>query len=289
MKRHEPVFVITFGRPTQQHTLRLLSSSVNSRDVYLVCDNTDPTLKEYQRLHRNVIVFDRERYIQSADHLDNFGAPYRTTTHARNAVQDIAAGMGASGFLVLDDDYTELATRFRPTRGQRILFKSTDMRSKFDSLVDMSFELLYSVENMAALCWAQNADFAGGIHAKAIRTQFLRKAMNVWFMHTSRPVRFWSRLNEDVVTCLAHPADGRFFFTTSLVAIRQFRTQMQPGGMTEAYRAQGTYQKSMYAVLARPDCVSLSILRGANRRVHHRVDWKFAVPAIVAGDVGGGR
>lgn len=51
--------------------------------------------------------------------------------------------------------------------------------------------------------------------------------------------------------------------------------------MTEEYADDGTYCKTMFAVVARPDCVSISKMGNRHMRIHHSVEWDCAVPKIV--------
>lgn len=51
--------------------------------------------------------------------------------------------------------------------------------------------------------------------------------------------------------------------------------------MTEEYADDGTYCKTMFAVVASPDCVSISKMGNRDMRIHHRIEWDCAAPKIV--------
>lgn len=53
------------------------------------------------------------------------------------------------------------------------------------------------------------------------------------------------------------------------------------GGMTEVYKADGTYSKSFSSVVVCPSAVKLAMMGGLNRRIHHNVDWKYVAPKII--------
>jgi len=105
--------------------------------------------------------------------------------------------------------------------------------------------------------------------------------MNSWFCSTERRFWFISRLNEDVNTYMVLGHEGRVFMTIPFIQLDQMQTQKTKGGMTEAYLDGGTFVKSFYTVLGRPDCTKVSIMGRSNKRLHHSIDWKVAVPMII--------
>ena len=59
-------------------------------------------------------------------------------------------------------------------------------------------------------------------------------------------------------------------------------TQAQEGGITELYLDFGTYVKSFYTVLTAPSCVTIRSMGQVHRRLHHHINWKSAIPQIIA-------
>ena len=57
--------------------------------------------------------------------------------------------------------------------------------------------------------------------------------------------------------------------------------QSNAGGMTDAYLDGGTYVKSFYTLLNRPDCTKINIMGRSQRRLHHLINWNAAVPCII--------
>lgn len=72
-----------------------------------------------------------------------------------------------------------------------------------------------------------------------------------------------------------------FGFINPVIGAEQRETQSNPGGLTEIYKEWGTYVKSMYSVIAAPDAVTVQGMGAVNRRMHHRVSWKNAVPKLL--------
>jgi hypothetical protein len=76
---------------------------------------------------------------------------------------------------------------------------------------------------------------------------------------------------------------GKLFITVPRIRLEQVTTQANAGGLTEIYLDLGTYVKSFYSVMYAPSCVKIAEMGVSNKRLHHMVKWKYAVPQIVAG------
>lgn len=108
-----------------------------------------------------------------------------------------------------------------------------------------------------------------------------RKAMNTFFCSVDRPFQFVGRINEDVNTYVSLGAVGEIFMTLTNICITQNQTQKTKGGMTEVYLNSGTYLKSFYSVMFAPSAVQIAVMGDKEKRIHHRVNWKFAAPLII--------
>jgi hypothetical protein len=128
----------------------------------------------------------------------------------------------------------------------------------------------------------QNGDYQGGaLSSKAKSIHAARKAMNTFICSTERPFKFSGRINEDVNTYTNLGRKGQLFLSVNQVAIIQKQTQSNKGGMTDVYVESGTYLKSFYSVMYSPSCVKIGEMGQTNRRLHHRINWKCAVPVII--------
>jgi hypothetical protein len=75
---------------------------------------------------------------------------------------------------------------------------------------------------------------------------------------------------------------GTLFLTANQVGLHQVQTQAGAGGMTDLYKAGGTYLKSFYSVMMQPSSVKVWWLKGQrNGRWHHRVVWRKTAPKIL--------
>jgi hypothetical protein len=276
------VFIISHGRSDNVITLKILKKHGYTGLVFIVCDNEDKTVEQYQKNfgYERVLVFDKLKYASMIDNCDNF-QNRRTTTHARNACFDFAANRCFDYFLVLDDDYVD----FRYTFDRFGAFVRKHIYN-LDLIFKAIVQILNADDRVDSVCIMQTGDLIGGAESvckwsKSPPFPFKRrKAMNSFFCKTSRRFWFFSRLNEDVNTYLSLGSRGRLFFTIPDAYLQQKQTQGTSGGMSEAYLSSGTYVKTFYTVMIGPSYCIATVTPGMNR-MHHKISWKNAIPKII--------
>lgn len=273
-------FILTHGRPDRVKTLHTLRLCGYTGRIVLVVDDEDKTLDAYRaNFGADVHVFSKAAVAAVIDEADNF-TDRRAIVYARNACFAIARELGFRYFVQLDDDYTNFRHR-RDEHGRQLHTprKVRNLDSVFSALLD-----LYKSIPALAIAMAQTGDLPMGATRNPQRVyHFRRKAMNSFFCSTERPFQFSGRINEDVNTYASLGSRGGLFFTVPAVELQQMQTQINLGGMTDLYRAGGTYVKSFYSVLFHPS--SVRVARGAMKRLHHQVRWRFTVPVILRASV----
>ena len=150
-----------------------------------------------------------------------------------------------------------------------------------DSVCDETIEFL-ETSSATTVAFGQTGDFIGGKDCKLYREKLLRKAMNSFFCKVDRPFDFYGRINEDVNAYVSLGSRGKLFFTISDMTLNQQDTQQNQGGLTDAYLQLGTYVKSFYTVMGNPSCVKISEMGCGHRRIHHLINWEYAVPKIIS-------
>jgi hypothetical protein len=276
MENNFCVFIISNGRPNNIKTLGALTRAGFSLPLYIIIDNEDKTGSQYREIYKDsVIVFNKREYAEAVDNFDNT-ENYRSTTHARNACFDIAENLGYKYFLVLDDDYGGF--KFRINGSLSHPDSCPNIKSGIDEVFMLTLEYYKSCPFLS-ICFSQGGDWFSGHNNFNKKPK--RKAMNSFFCSTERRFKFISRLNEDVNTYMALGATGNVFMTIPFIQLDQAQTQSSKGGMTEAYQANGTYVKSFYTVMCRPDCAKVSYMGETNKRFHHLISWGKAVPCII--------
>lgn len=276
MRSDFAVFILTHGRPHRVVTLQTLQRCGYTGKWFLIVDNEDDELDEYKMLYgdEKVIVFDKEHEAMLTDSMDT-SKNRGVIVYARNACFRIADELGLNFFLEFDDDYKWMEHRF--IEGGRL--RSVAVKDA-DRLFEAYCEFLY-VSGAQSVAMAQGGDFIGGSESQ-FRKGCLRKAMNSFFCMTERPFRFVGRVNEDVNTYVGLGQSGMLFLTVCGANIVQMPTQSNAGGMTGEYLNSGTYVKSFYTVMIAPSCVTVRAMGDRHYRLHHHVEWRYAVPKIVS-------
>lgn len=270
------VFIITHGRAGNISTLKPLKDGNYSGKLYFLIDNEDEQENEYKRLYgeENVIVFDKQKAYDECDTMELTGEK-RAIVFARNAIFEIARGLGLRYFLMLEDDFTNFMYRFPD--GEKLGYVKC---KRLDELFEAMIEFL-DVSGAKTVALAQGGDFIQGIKSQNLRKGLLRKAMNSFFCDVKKPIVFRGTMNEDVTTYTTLGSRGDLFFTVTKANIVQKMSQSVTGGMTEVYRDGGTYQKTFYSIMSMPSCIKLSLMGDKHMRLHHNVSWNNCVPKIL--------
>ena len=270
------VFILTYGRPSNIHTLKTLLKQGYTGKIYLICSDDDKKINKYKENNDNVIVFNKNDYKNTFDIGDNFDDD-RVVVYARNAVFDIAKKLKIKYFIVLDDDYTQF--RYTIDNNNNYLTKSRIIQN-LDSMFNKLLKYYIST-NAKALCISQGGDFVAGEHSRQFVHKLTRKAMNFFVCSTDRPFKFIGRINEDVNTYVRLGTLGDIFLTIVDIRLEQLDTQSNSGGLTEFYLDGGTYVKSFYTVLFSPSCTNINLMGNVHKRLHHRISWNNAIPKLL--------
>lgn len=275
MSRKFAIFILTHGRPDNIKTLHMLERCGWTGKTYIVIDDEDSRADEYfERYGDAVLQFNKKEVADRIDDADTSG-DRRAIIYARHASQTMAKDLGYDYMLQLDDDYADLRYRF-VKNGSLTSFRVKD----FDSLAEATLQFLDDT-NALTVAFGQGGDMIGGINSPNYKSGLQRKVMNSFFLRTDRYVDFKGKINDDVNLYVVYGAQGELMFTSFHVNVLQMATQTNQGGMTELYLEEGTYAKSFYSVMMAPSCVKIYPMGTANRRLHHKVDWRYAVPKII--------
>jgi hypothetical protein len=277
MREDFGIFILSHGRPAEAaRTIRALTKARYSGRWWIVLDTGDTTAPDYAARWGadRLLTFDKDQIAQTFDLADN-GGPRGVIVYARNAAAHLAADLGLTYYMQLDDDYNYFA--YRVPRGATLdyafIYHLDDVLAALVDFLDTSGALTVAM--------AQGGDFIGGVHGLWQRG-VSRKAMNTFIARVDRPIRFVGRINEDVNTYVWRGSQGDLFLTVTDVSIEQPDTQSQRGGMTAAYVDGGTYVKSFYTVMHHPSGVKVGTLGETSHRLHHHINWNNTVPKIIS-------
>ena len=273
------VFILSHGRADNVETLKTLISYGYKGDWYIIIDDEDEQGEEYlKRYGSHVRIFNKQLVGHEFDICDNFEGN-NVVVYARNVCWSIAKELGYKYFLQLDDDYKCFLWR-KPNDEQNKLL-GLSAAGKLDDIFAIFCKFLETTPTYS-IAFSQGGDFIGGVNNQLIYKKLSRKVMNSFFCRTDRPFKFIGRINEDVNTYCLWGSMGLLFFTYAPMSLLQEQTQKNKGGLTEFYLATGTYVKSFYTVMLCPSFVSVAMMGGSHKRMHHKVNWNNGVPKILS-------
>lgn len=269
-------FILSYNRPEKVHTYTLLKRLNYKNPIYIIISSDDPKREAYENIFKNeLIIFHRKNV--KFDIADN--TPTKTgVVFARNACWDIAENFSLDGFVQLDDDYRQFQWKFNKQR----VFAPISLYNNITETFDAFFNFLKQT-SAKCIAMSQGGDWIGGKdNIKARQINITQKCMNVFFCLTNRKIDFVGRMNEDVNAYVLPGRPSNLFFTTWQLAVIPQQTQKNEGGLTEMYLESGTYVKSFYSVMMRPDCVKIGALRDRiGARMHHAIKWNNCTPKIL--------
>lgn len=268
------VFILSHGRSDRVITYDTLIKEGYTGKIYIVLDDEDEEIPEYEKRFENIVIFSKADYREKFD-IGDSGGNEKVVVYARNAMPDIARKCGYRYYIVLDDDYNSFMYRW--PEGEKLAFLYP---KSLDDLFEATFDFLDD-SGALTVCYAQGGDFIGGING-GWQKRLMRKAMNVWFCDTEKPFKFYGRINEDTTTYVLLGQRGKLFFTITDLSINQIQTQSNKGGLTDIYLEKGTYYKSFYSVMFNPSCVKVASMGEKHMRIHHLVNWTACTPKILS-------
>lgn len=279
--------IISHGRPNSVDTLATIRRCGYTGEVIIVLDNEDETIEQYRANFPDdeIVVFDKRAVVNRVDAYTNSKFT-KSSVFARNACFDIAAERGIEHFVQLDDDYTGFEHRIGPDSEYLTFLKVRDLDGVFEAMIEF-----LEGSGAASVAFSQGGDLMGaqsgmkkqadGTYTHIALTQMRRKVMNSFFFRTDRPVEFCGLMNEDVNAYVTLGRTGHIFATVGQAKLVQRQTQTTAGGMSDIYAYAGTYAKSFYTIIANPSCVKIGVIGAYSPRIHHSVEWKYAVPKIL--------
>lgn len=264
------VFILTHGRPNNVKTYKLLRARGYTGKIYLIVDNEDKTINEYQDKYGKefVKIFNKKEYADKIDEGNNFDNR-KVIIHARNACFDIAKELGYTYFIELDDDYYSLGYRY--DEGEKKI-------NNLDKVFDLMLEYYINTPQILSIAFSQGGDHIGGFSGIKLK----RKCMNSFICSINRPFKFIGSINEDVNTYTTLGSRGMLFLTFTNINLSQGDTQSNDGGMTDQYAISGTYVKSMHSVIMHPSSCKASMMNTKYPRIHHSISWNNTTPMIIS-------
>lgn len=171
------VFILSHGRAGNVKTYQTLIDQGYTGKIYIIVDDEDDMRQSYvDRYGTDIVrIFSKQAASVLVDPAD-LEPKLKGVIYARNYCHTIAAELGLTHFLVLDDDYNLFAHRYQV--GDKLL------SCKTKRLDDVFRCMLKFLDDTGALtvALAQGGDFIGGVDNGNFKRKLLRKAMNSFFL-----------------------------------------------------------------------------------------------------------
>lgn len=273
------VIVLCHKRPYDTTTPKTLRSCGYTGPIILLLDDEDDTIDTYRYNFSDLTIeiYSKDEMMKWIDSMDNLGDK-RCAVYARNACFDVAEKHGLRYFCQMDDDYTTIPYRYIEN-GK--LYRNNG--SNLDEVFKLYLEFMEISPNIGSVAFAEPGDFVGGIGSNLNKRQFLNKCMGSWICFVDRRLIFKGTMNDDVNTYSMNGSRGQLFYTFNFIMIDTPATQSVKGGMTDIYEGRGTYTKTFYTVMCCPSFVKVDMFGDKHYRIHHKFDWKHAVPKLISG------
>lgn len=280
-------FILSHGRANKVVTVNTLKKEGYTGKWYLLLDDEDDQIDIYKKNfgEEHIIIFSKKEIAAEFDIMDNFDGN-KVIVYARNALNKIAKDMGLKYFWELEDDYYDFSIRME--MGDHLPILQVE---DLDGIIEAFLDFLDTTK-IKTIAFAQTGEMMGGKNGTVWKERVKRKAMNTFFFQvenapTSPGDQFIGRMNDDVNWYIDSGKRGNVILQTSEITLTQEETQKNKSGNSTVYKSMGTYVKSFYSILTRPDCVKIHIL-GSNhlnsmdQRIHHKIYWENCVPKIVS-------
>jgi hypothetical protein len=208
------VLILTHKRPDRVFTYESLRDYGYTGRIFLLVDDEDPTLAEYeQRFPGEVVLFSKREAAALTDSRINSG-DHRSVLFARNAAHKAASSLGLRYFLELDDDYTAWWHRVLGDGS----YTTGVMVDRLDDVFAAMLVLLRTTP-ATSVALAQGGDIFG--RDSKILHRASRKVMNSFFCSVDRPFKFEGLMNDDVNTYTALGMRGHLFLTVGAVHLNR--------------------------------------------------------------------
>lgn len=270
------VFITSHGSPFNIPSLKAIRDSGYTGAVYIVVDNLDETLSDYELLDEQVIVFDKMHYVHTLDiGMSTINPQLSAVLYARAAVEDIARQMELKYFMVMDDDLYGFRYRY-PVDNKLRSYPVENIECLIYNYIEFM-----NVSNSICLSFANDGSFIAGVDAILSGKIMERRSCHTIFLRDTEKEFDWKfAMNEDYISSLLYANTGQLMFTLPFVqrTIRGMNNRSS-SGMYDAYKNSTEFQRAFYNTVACPWTCKPTMYKG-----HYvvRVNKDSAYPKIIS-------
>lgn len=244
-------------------------------NICLVVDDADPSLNEYKNSKYNLVVFNKQKYVDKLDiGMSKENPQLAAVLYARAAVEDAAKTMGLDYFIVMDDDL--YGFRYRYIEDNKLCSKPVE---NFDKLIDNYIEFM-NTSNSLCLSFAHDGSFIGGADSILSGKMLERRSCHtIYLRDASKDFEWKFAVNEDYVTSLLYANVGKLMFTLPFVQRTISGMNDRQEGMHDLYENTTSFQRAFYNVIACPWTCKVTDYKG---KYVVRTNKNTAYPKIIS-------
>ena len=267
------IFITSHNSPNECISACSLRTAGYTGDIYIVIDDEDPKFNEYDSQNYNILVFNKQEYVDKLDiGMSKSNPQLAAVLYARAAVEDYAKYLGLDYFIVMDDDI--YGFRYRYIDGDKLCSKPVE---KFNDIIDNYIQFMQAT-NSICLSFAHDGSFIGGMGAieKILER---RSCHTIFFRNVSKEFEWKFAVNEDYVSSLLYANIGKLMFTLPFVQRTISGMNDRQEGMHDLYENTSEFQRAFYNVIACPWACKVAEY---NNHFVVRTDKSTAYPKIIS-------
>lgn len=266
------VFIISHKRP-EVKTLETLKKLSYSKDYFIVVDDKDPTIPQYQELYGDhVLIFSKEELIKEEDTIDNFNV-LTSCLHPRNYCLKAAKEKGYKYLIDFDDDVNNIAIRYE--KDGKLLTKN------IENITDVFDKYIRFLETSGFNCigFILAPKLIGGASNKIAQEKTFFCPHNC-FIQRSDADYFTGTIPEDMLYSVRENSKGKITLALMPVAISTGEYLNSKGGLEEVYKSRNAYAEYFRIKIVNPSAITIKA--GTDGSVNVQMHTQFFIPKILS-------
>lgn len=226
-----PVFIVSHNRPSVP-TYKMLRSSGYTGKIYIVLDNLDTSIKEYD--FEDILVFNKEEWYNKTKTFYKQKI-MSTPVYARNFVFNKAKELGLNYYICADDDLTGVIIRY--PMGDSLKSRRID---NLDKIFNFMVEYLESTPLLSTLSFSGPRCYIGGLYG-AYKNKLTPNYYQLTVHKTNSSTEFIGEYNEDMNYVIDNLLVGRLNYSLVDLQVVSPERSSNSGGIA--------YQEDWFKIL----------------------------------------
>lgn len=266
------VFIISHKRP-EVKSLETLKKLGYSKDFFIVVDDHDPTIAEYQEKYGNhVLIFSKEELIKEEDTIDNFNV-LTSCLHPRNYCIKAAREKGYKYLIDMDDDVNDFCIRY--AKDGKLLTKHIDnITDVFDKYIRF-----LEISKFNCLGFILSPKLIGGASNKIVQEKVFFCPHNV-FIQRADADYFTGTIPEDMLYSVRENNIGKLTLALMPVTISTGEYLNSKGGLEEVYASRNAYAEYFRIKIVNPSAITIKV--GTDGGVNVQMHTQNFIPKILS-------